>query len=175
MLTVNLEVDLAEVDVLIDETDGQILKNWDVSDPKAYDHYRRSLELQLQGKIHEAVAEVAKAAELDPLDPVNHFSLGSAKGWIGASTGNKALVEEALNSCWMAVTLDPNWILPWTEIGWLLLRMGRAREAVKHLRSVRPECGPLDSRYYDALGTALRSELGKLDESLDAIMSRHWN
>ena len=142
VLTVNLEVDLAEVDFLIDETDGQILKNWDVSDPKAYDHYRRSLELQAQGKIHEAVAEVTKAAELDPLDPVNHFSLGSAKGWIGANTGNKALVEEALNSCWMAVRLDPNWIAPWTEIGWLLLRMGKASEAVKHLESVRPECGP---------------------------------
>ena len=170
VLAVNLEVDLSEVDELIDETDGQILKKWDVSDPRAYDHYRRSLELQAQGKIHEAVAEVAKAAELDPLDPVNHFSLGSAKGWIGANTGNKALVEEALDSCWMAVTLDPNWIAPWTEIGWLLLRMGKASEAVKHLKSVRPECGPLDSRYYDALGTAL-AELGKLDESLAAYQS----
>ena len=168
VLTVNLEVDLAEVDALIDETDGQILKDWDVSEPRAYDHYRRSLELQAQGKIHEAVAEVAKAAELDPLDPVNHFSLGSAKGWIGANTGNKALVEEALNSCWMAVTLDPNWILPWTEIGWLLLRMDKASEAVEHLKSVRPECGPLDSRYYDALGMAL-DQMGKFAEALTAL------
>ena len=66
VIGVNLEVDLAEVDALIDETDGGILERWDVSNPEAYHHYRRSLELQAQGRIHEAIAEVAKAAELDP-------------------------------------------------------------------------------------------------------------
>ena len=170
VLTVNLEVDLAEVDTLIHETDGQILKNWDIRDPKAYDHYRRSLELQSRGKIHEAIAEVAKAAKLDPLDPANHYSLGSAKGYLGAGMGDEALVKEALDACWMAVTLDPNWISPWTEIGWLLLRTGRAGEAAEHLKGVRPDCGPLDSRYYDALGTAL-SLLGEFTESLAAYES----
>ena len=66
VIGVNLEVDLAEVDALIDETDGGILERWDVSNPEAYHHYRRSLELQAQGRVHEAIAEVAKAAELDP-------------------------------------------------------------------------------------------------------------
>ena len=66
VIGVNLEVDLAEVDALIDETDGEILDRWDISNPEAYSHYRRSLELQAQDKIHEAIAEVARAAELDP-------------------------------------------------------------------------------------------------------------
>ena len=40
-------------------------------------HYRRFGELQLQGRIHEAMAELEMAVKLDPLDPANHFTLGS--------------------------------------------------------------------------------------------------
>ena len=170
VIGVNLDIDLAEVDALIDETDGGILERWDISNPEAYSHYRRSMKLQAQGKIHEAIAEVARAAELDPLDPANHYTLGSAKGHLGAEAGDKALVEEAIQSCWMAVTLDPNWIPPWTEIGWLMLRLGSAEQAVKHLKSVRPDCGPLDSRYYDALGAAY-SALGEHSDALAAYES----
>ena len=147
-----------------------LLERWDVSNPEAYRHYRRSLELQAQGRVHEAIAEVAKAAELDPLDPVNHYTLGSAKGHLGAETGDRALVEEAIQSCWMAVTLDPNWLSPWTEIGWLMFGSGRAEQAVKHLKSVKPDCGPLDSRYFDALGAA-HSALGEHSEALAAYQS----
>ena len=170
LIGVNLEIDLAEVDDLIDETDGEILERWDISNPEAYRHYQRSMELQAQGKIQEAIAEVSKAAELDPLDPVNHYTLGSAKGHLGAEAGDKALVEEAIQSCWMAVTLDPKWIIPWTEVGWLMLRSGRVELAVKHLKSVSPDCGPLDSRYYDALGAA-HSALGEHTDALAAYES----
>ena len=170
VIGVNLEVNQAEVDDLIDETDGEILERWDISNPEAYRHYQRSMELQTQGKIQEAIGEVAKAAELDPLDPVNHYTLGSAKGHLGAEAGDKALVEEAIQSCWLAVTFYPNWISPWTEIGWLLLRSGRAEQAVKHLKSVSPDCGPLDSRYYDALGAA-HSALGEHSDALAAYES----
>ena len=170
VIGVNLEVNLAEVDDLIDETDGGVLERWDISNPEAYRHYQRSMELQAQGKIKEAIAEVSKAAELDPLDPVNHYTLGSAKGHLGAEAGDKALVEEAIQSCWMAVTLDPNWISPWTEVGWLMLRSGRVEQAVKHLKSVSPDCGPLDSRYYDALGAA-HSALGEHSDALAAYES----
>ncbi|MDE2930436.1 MAG: hypothetical protein OXQ27_05870 [Chloroflexota bacterium] len=170
VLGVNLQIDQAEVDALIRETDGRVLKDWDISNPKAHAHYRRSMELQIQGRIDEALAEVAKAAELDPLDPANHFTLGSVKGTVGARNGDEALVAEGLEACWLAATLDPKWIVPWTEIGWLLLESGREREAVRHLRSVRPECGPLDSNYYNALGMALW-ELGEFTECLPALES----
>ena len=79
VLSVNQSVRLGEVDALIEKMDGRLLEDWDVSNPEAYAHYRRSLELQVQGRLHEALAEVETAARLDPLDPANHFTLGSVK------------------------------------------------------------------------------------------------
>ena len=80
VLAVNLDVHRAEVDALIRDTEGRVLLDWDVSNPEAYSHYRRFGELQLQGRIHEAIAELEMAVKLDPLDPANHFTLGSYKG-----------------------------------------------------------------------------------------------
>ena len=170
VLGVNLQVHRAEVDALIRETDGRILENWDVRDPRAYEHYQRSMELQMQGKMDEAMTEVAKAIELDPLDPANHFTLGSYKGHVGVRNGDESLVKEGLEACWIAVSLDPNWIVPWTELGWILIEIGRERKALEHLRAVNPERGPLDSHYYAALGVALR-ELGDFTASLTAFES----
>ena len=68
-----------------------MLCGWDISNPEAYVHYRRFWELQLQGRIHEAIAELEMAVKLDPLGPANHFTLGSFKGGMGAKQGNAAL------------------------------------------------------------------------------------
>ena len=168
VLSANLSVHLVEVDDLIQKTEGRLLEDWDVSNPEAYAHYRRSLELWMQGKLHEALAEVETAARLDPLDPANHFMLGSVKTGIGIARGDAALINEGLNALWLAVTLAPNWILPWTEIGLALLHTDKPAEAVEHLRNVNPECGPLDSHYHSALGAAYW-KLGKLPEALAAF------
>ena len=168
VLAVNLEVHQGEVDALIRDTNGRLLRDWDVSNPEAYFHYRRFEELQLQGRIHEAIAELEIAVKLDPLDPANQFTLGSHKGSIGARQGNAALVREGLEECWVAAELDRNWVLPWAEIGFILLEDGRPAEAVDHLRAVPPERRPLDTRYYSALGAALR-DTGRFGEALNAF------
>ena len=170
VLAVNLAVHRAEEDVLIKDTNGGVLQDWDINNPEAYDHYRRFGELQLQGRMHEAIAELEQAVKLDPLDPVNHFTLGSTKGGIGAKQGNAKLVNEGLEACWLAASLDPAWISPWTEIGFILLESGRPGEAAEHLQAVGPERRPLDSRYHASLGAALR-ELGQYEESLNAFES----
>ena len=108
------------------------------------------------------------AVKLDPLDPGNQFSLGSIKGGLGAKLGITSMVEEGLAACWVAVKLDESWVLPWAEIGWLLLESGRAQEALNQLQAIGPERQPLDVRYYTALGAALR-ELGRFGESLQAF------
>ena len=154
VLSVNMSVRLAEEDALIQETEGRLLEDWDVSNPEAYTHYRRSLELQAQEKLYEALVEVEIAARLDPLDPANHFTIGSVKTGLGIKREDVVLVNEGLDALWLAVTLDPNWILPWTEIGSTLYYTDRPEEAVAHLRSVKAECGPLDSQYHCTLGRA---------------------
>ena len=73
-----------------------------------------------------------------------------------------------MEACWIAATLDRTWVLPWAEIGFILLQSGRPGEAVEHLRAVLPERRPLDTRYYSALGAALR-ETGRFGESLTAF------
>ena len=168
VLSVNQSVRLGEVDDLIEKTEGRLLEDWDVSNPEAYAHYRRSLELQVQGRLHEALAEVETAARLDPLDPANHFTLGSVKTGIGVERGDAALVNEGMDALWLTVALDPKWILPWTEIGSTLHHTNRPAEAVKHLRGVKPECGPLDSHYHSTLGAAYW-KLGQLSEALAAF------
>ena len=168
VLAVNLDVHRAEVDDLIQDTDGGLLRDWDVNNPEAYYHYRRFGELQLQGRIPEAIAELEMAVKLDPFDPGNHFTLGSYKGGIGAKQGNATLVREGMEACWVAATLDKNWVLPWAEIGLILLQSGRPGEAVDHLRAVPPERRPLDTRYYSALGAALR-DTGRFGEALTAF------
>ena len=168
VVSVNMNARLAEEDELIQKTEGSLLEDWDVSNPEAYAHYRRSFELQMQGKPAEALSAVEIAARLDPLDPANHFTLGSVKTSIGIAHGDVDLVNDGLDALWLAVTLDPNWILPWTEIGSTLYHTDRPAEAVAHLRSVKSECGPLDSQYHSTLGTACW-KLGELPEALTAF------
>ena len=168
VISANMTAHLAEVDDHIKDTEGRLLEDWDVSSPEAYAHYRRSMELQAQGKLYEALAEVEVAARLDSLDPANHFTLGSVKTGIGVGRGDMDLVNEGLDALWLAVTLDPNWLLPWTEIGSTLYYTDRPVEAVAHLRSVKPECGPLDSYYLCTLGTA-EWKLGELTRALAAF------
>ncbi len=170
VLSVNYTLHRSEEVALIEETDGQILENWGISDPKAYEHYLHGRELFDAGQVREAIAELTKAVEFDPLDPANHLTLASVKGGIGSATADRNLVDEALEACWIAVALDRNWIAPWTEIGWLLLVSDKPQEAVEHLRSVRPRCGPLDGRYYHALGLAL-GLIGEHAEALAALES----
>ena len=168
ILSANLGVHLNEVDALIQKTEGRLLEDCNVSNPEAYAHYRRSLELQVQGRLHEALAEAEIAARLDPLDPANHFTLGSVKTGLGIGRADAALISEGLSALWIAVTLDPTSILPWTEIGSTLHHTGRSVEAVEHLRNVKPECGPLDSLYHSALGAAYW-KLGQLPDALAAF------
>lgn len=167
VLEANLLLHQEEVEELVQRTGGRVLERWDVRNPRAYEHYQRSVRLQAQGMVHEALAEVARAVELDPLDPVNHFTLGSGLGGIGNATGDEALIRRGLEACWRAHALDPMWSSPWTEIGLLHSYLGEAGEAVAHLEGIAPGCGPVDARYHAALGLA-KALAGEHRASLEA-------
>ena len=168
VLSANLNALLAEVDDLFEKAEGHILEDWDVNNAEAFAHYRRSLELEMQGKLPEALAELETAARLDPLEPVSHFALGSMKTGLGIGRDDKALVQQGLEALWLAVALAPQWIPPWTEIGSTLLHTDRPAEAVAHLLDLKPECGPKDSPYYSTLGAACW-RVDRLYEALQAF------
>ena len=168
VLSANLNALLAEVDDLLEKTEGHILEDWDVNNAEAFAHYRRSLELEMQGKLPEALAELETAARLDPLEPVSHFALGSVKTGLGIGRDDKALVQQGLEALWLAVALNPQWIPPWTEIGSTLLHTERPAEAVDHLLDLKPECGPRDHHYYSTLGAAFW-RVDRLHEALEAF------
>ena len=168
VLLVNRQVHKDNMDTLNQAMDGELFQEWGISNPQAYEHYMRGLELQNQGKIWEAMAEVANAAELDPLDWANHFTLGSAKGEMGIRLEDESLIKEALAECWLAANLAPTEVLPWAEIGWILTQTGRHREAVEHLKKIGAERQPLNVSYYRALGMSQR-ELGHFRDSLNNL------
>jgi len=60
------------------------------------------------------------------------------------------------------------WLLPRTEIGWILIEDGRPSEALRHLESIDESCGPLDANYFSALAVA-RRDSGNLGDALDAF------
>ena len=161
-------IDQEEVAEIDQAMDGGLLRSWDVSSPAAYRRYQRATELQIEGRIPEALREVEKAIELDPQDPVPHFTWGSMVGGLGYQFGVRECVKAGLDECRIAAELDRTWILPWAEVGFILVGAGRPREALDHLLSVGADCGPLDSRYYMALGLAHQS-LGNHADSLAAF------
>ena len=168
VLSANLNAHLAEVDYLFEKAQGCTVQDWDVNNAEAFTHYRRSLELEMQGKLPEALAELETAARLDPLEPVSHFALGSMKTSLGIGHDDAVLVQQGLDALWVAVALNPRWILPWTEIGSTLLHTDRAVEAVAHLLDLKPDCGPRDSHYYSTLGAACW-RVDRLHEALEAF------
>ena len=165
VVSVNLRVHLPEADHLVEKKDGRIIEDQDAGDFEAYVHYRRFQELRVQGKLQEALAEAQLAVRCAPLNPTIHYALGSLKASVGTWRHDVTLVKDGLDALWKAVTLEPDWLLPWTEIGETLQRNGMPSEAVEHLRNVNPKCGPLDSHYHSVLGAAYW-KLEKLPEAL---------
>ncbi len=168
VLSANLHAYLAGEDDLTKSPDMPSPDDGDACIPEAYSYYRRSLELKMEGKLHEAADELERAIQLAPLDARYHYALGSMKTGAAMWTGRTPLVDEGLDELLLAVVLDPKWIIPWTEIGSTLHFTGRSAEAVEHLKNVSPDCGPLDSNYYSTLGAAYW-KVDKLPEALTAF------
>ncbi len=168
VLSANLNAVLAEVDDLFEKAEGRIIEGWNENNAQALVHYRRSQELEMQGKLPEALAEMETAARVDPFEPVSHFALGSMKTGLGIGRDDSVLVQQGLDALWLAVALNPQWIAPWTEIGSTLLHTGRPAEAVDHLLNLKADCGPRDHHYYSALGAALW-RVDRLHDALEAF------
>lgn len=148
-----------EQDEAIERSAGKLLEQWGVTHPEAYRRYQRSAELQAMGRMDEALAELRAAIAVDPCDPVPHCTLGSALSGIGRRTGRPEMMEEGLRECWIAIGLDRTWLLPWVEVGWILIESNKMSEARAHLESFPEPPDGFDVNYYQALGTACGQDL----------------
>ena len=167
-LRTNIRVNDSEVASSNQSTDGGLLESWGISSKEAYAHYEKSWDLAAQRRYPEALAEVRETIRLDPTDWGARSTLGSRLGTVGARDGDAEKMEEGLSELWISARGDTAQLIPWTEIGWVLLEAKRFQEAIDHLLAVSKERYPLDANYYRALGCAYRGA-GRAKEALESF------
>ncbi len=92
ILSANLNAHLSGVDDPGEKAELHSTKEGDAGNSEADSHYRRSLELDMQGRSHEALDQMETAARLDPLNSKYHCSLGLMKTGGAMWTGGAPLV-----------------------------------------------------------------------------------
>ena len=119
-----------------------------------------------EGDLNTAILHVRRAVELQPESAEYHFHLGATLGMAGE-------VEEGLQECWIAASLDPTWELPKVEVGIILLNAGREEEARDHLESVACSQSDLSAHLAFNLGMArfrndeVEGALGALSKAIE--------
>ena len=114
-----------------------------------------------EGDLDTAILHVRRAVELQPENGEYHFHLGATLGMAGE-------VDEGLQECRKAASLDPAWELPKVEVGIILLNAGREEEALSHLEDVARGQSDLSSHLAFNLGMA-RLRCGELEGALSAL------
>jgi DNA-binding winged helix-turn-helix (wHTH) protein len=129
-------------------------------------HHWYSDFLAMLGRNEEALAEAARAAELDPLSPIISTTVGErlffARDYEGAAERLRRTLE-----------LDPDFIQARFILGLVYVRQGRRAAAVAELRRARQLAGGGDARVAAALVqayalTGRKSEARRLLEELAA-------
>ena len=113
--------------------------------------------LDMKGKSAEAIADLRRAATLEPQIPVIHYNLGLALCRAGQ-------LEAALAEFRTTVELQPLYAEAHSGLGYTLLQLGRATEAVRaYQESLRLEPDSVET--HNSLGAAL-DRLERLDEAM---------
>jgi len=92
----------------------------------AFAHDQFSLCLAFQGRYEESIAESARAAELDPLNPQIFIDSIFAHAWSGDFQGARAQTRRAEE-------IDPTFFFPPFAYGWIDIQAGKIEDAIPHL------------------------------------------
>lgn len=92
---------------------------------EAWEHFARAYELQMHGKLNEALAEYGLSIQSHPTAEAHTFY-----GWTLSFMGRP---EEAIEACKRAIATDPDFGNPYNDIGAYLLQLGRPEEAIPWL------------------------------------------
>jgi serine/threonine protein kinase/tetratricopeptide (TPR) repeat protein len=90
-------------------------------------HFAYGAWLLAMGRCEEAILELKRALELDPLSsPVNEFLV--------AAYGAARQYDHALEQCRKTLELDPTFIAAQAHLAWLLARVGRYDDAIAEVQ-----------------------------------------
>ena len=164
-----LAPDLADAHAVLGHELGMFEWRW----REAEDHFRRAIDLNpghamarswyshlldACGRFDEAIAQVERACECDPLAPALRVSLGLA--WFYAGD-----FEQAIDRYMKALELDPAFPLARFQLGRCHIMLDRLDEAVEELSKVAPAF-PLALA---VLASALR-RLGRTEQAKESIV-----
>jgi tetratricopeptide (TPR) repeat protein len=135
---------------------------------------QRALDLQSQGQLDEAIRLYQQSARLHPTAEAYTYM-----AWAMSFQGR---IEEAIEHCHRAISIDPDFGNPYNDIGSYLMRQGRMDEAIPWLQKAMsaPRYEPrhfphinlarihrLRGRYYEALAQVKQAlELQPMDVSI---------
>ena len=124
--------------------------------------------LQHEGRLEDSFPALDRIPDLDRKDARLHEFVGMMKKDWGALKHNQQLLNEALDSFWIAIALDRSRLWSWTGLGHTLVLLGRSDEAVQHLESARSELDTFDSNYFNVLSHAYRAQR-RFEDALSAL------
>ena len=99
------------------------------------------------GDVDTALVHIRRAVELQPENSQYHFLLGAALAAAGK-------IEEALQECWIADSLNSDDELPRVEVGIILMNADRNREALDHLERIAADQEEMSAHLSFNLGVA---------------------
>lgn len=91
----------------------------------ASEYFRQAYESQMKGELERAVQLYSKSIQLHPTAEAHTFL-----GWTYSFMGR---VDEAIEECHKAISIDPEFGNPYNDIGAYLIEKGRLDEAVPWL------------------------------------------
>ncbi|MFL6210167.1 MAG: protein kinase domain-containing protein [Pyrinomonadaceae bacterium] len=142
-------------------------------------HHRRALELNphyatarvwyagqlaMEGRFDEADAEMARACELDPLNPFNAYN----RVWYLYQARR---YEESISRCRDLIRSDPRYGPAYFALSWALRRVGAYEEAINAARKAI-EYGGQPPHSLAALGAAY-AEAGRSEEARGILVQLH--
>ena len=96
----------------------------------AWDLFRKAYERQMKGEFDEAIKLYTGSIELYPTAEAYTF-----RGWTYSFMG---MLDEAIEDCHHAITVDPDFGNPYNDIGAYLIEKGQLDDAIEWLeRAVR--------------------------------------
>jgi tetratricopeptide (TPR) repeat protein len=117
--------------------------------------------LREQGKFEEAMAEILRAQELDPLSLIINSNLGEVQSFLGRD-------DLALEQLKKTVELDPNFPQAHKSLAMMYMRQGKFEEAILEHRKIREIVGADNPFGMGDMGFAL-ARAGKREEAISVL------